>query len=151
MQLKAEGNAVCYSCHAPEKFDTPDHTHHMATGTGAKCVNCHMPVTTYMVVDDRYDHSIRIPRPDLSETMNTPNACNKCHKDKTVNWAATNFKQWYGDKIPKDKTYGELLYAASKMMPEASRLCLCYCPPLLTLPSQRQRQWSNTTSLPPRR
>lgn len=119
MQLKTPGNTVCYSCHTPEKFDTPDHTHHLATSTGSKCVSCHMPVTTYMVVDDRYDHSIRIPRPDLSETMNTPNACNKCHQDKTVSWAATSFKQWYGDKIPKEKTYGQLLYATSKFSSES--------------------------------
>ena len=38
-----------------------------------------MPVKTYMVVDDRRDHSLRIPRPDLSDELGTPNACTQCH------------------------------------------------------------------------
>lgn len=119
MKIKTTGNALCFSCHAPEKFDVPGHTHHLANSTGAQCVNCHMPVTTYMVVDDRRDHSIRIPRPDLSLTMNTPNACNKCHADKTVSWAAKSFLEWYGNKLPQQKTYGELLYAVSKLNAES--------------------------------
>ena len=41
-----------------------------------------MPETTYMEVDPRRDHSIRIPRPDLSVNLGTPNACTKCHLDK---------------------------------------------------------------------
>jgi hypothetical protein len=41
---------------------------------GAQCVNCHMPTKTYMVVHDRRDHSIRVPRPDLSLSIGTPNA-----------------------------------------------------------------------------
>ncbi len=117
MQLKASGNNVCFSCHAPQKFDVVDHTHHAANSPGSACVNCHMPVTTYMVIDDRRDHSIRIPRPDLSLTMGTPNACNKCHVGKSVDWAAKNFLHWYGDKLPRTRTYGELLYATAKNTP----------------------------------
>jgi predicted CXXCH cytochrome family protein len=114
MQLKATGNTLCSSCHSPAKFDGPQHTHHQLKSIGAECVNCHMPVTTYMVIDERRDHSIRIPRPDHSLVNGTPNACNKCHMDKSVRWAADNFKKWFGDKLPKEKTYGELLYAVSK-------------------------------------
>lgn len=44
-------------------------------------MNCHMPPTTYMEIDVRHDHSIRIPRPDLSLVINTPNACTACHLD----------------------------------------------------------------------
>ena len=43
------------------------------------CAECHMPETTYMEVDPRRDHSIRIPRPDLSVALGTPNACTRCH------------------------------------------------------------------------
>ncbi len=32
-----------------------------------------------MEVDPRRDHSIRIPRPDLSMALGTPNACTRCH------------------------------------------------------------------------
>lgn len=119
MKVKATGNALCTSCHQPAKYDGPQHSFHKAAGTGNQCINCHMPVTTYMVIDNRLDHSIRIPRPDHSLTMGTPNACNKCHTDKTVKWAADSFTKWYGRKLPKEKTYAELLYAVSKYIKES--------------------------------
>jgi tetratricopeptide (TPR) repeat protein len=119
MQLKLEENALCGSCHAKEKFDVPSHTFHPVNSAGAQCVNCHMPTTNYMQIDVRRDHSIRIPRPDLSLQLNTPNACNKCHTNKSVKWAADQFIKWYGDQLPKEKTYGELLYAISKMNKES--------------------------------
>lgn len=34
-----------------------------------------------MAVDRRRDHSLRIPRPDLSVSLGTPNACTGCHLD----------------------------------------------------------------------
>ena len=114
MQLKASGNAVCYSCHAPETFNTLQHTHHPLSSPGSECANCHMPITNYMVIDQRRDHSIRIPRPDLSEKLNTPNACNKCHANQPVSWAAKYFKDWYGEKLKATPTYGELMATTSK-------------------------------------
>jgi predicted CXXCH cytochrome family protein len=114
MQIKTQGNALCYSCHAPEKFDVPEHTHHEKNSIGATCVGCHMPVTNYMMIDARRDHSIRIPRPDLSESMHVPNACSKCHADKTTAWSTKFFMEWYGDKLPKQKTYGELRQIIAK-------------------------------------
>ena len=59
--LYAEGNGLCARCHAPHRFDTPEHHFHKAESTGALCVECHMPVRSYMVVDPRHDHSLRIP------------------------------------------------------------------------------------------
>jgi tetratricopeptide (TPR) repeat protein len=114
MQLKAIGNAVCSSCHAPETFDVPQHTHHQLNSPGSMCANCHMPITNYMVIDQRRDHSIRIPRPDLSQSLGTPNACNKCHANQTISWATNHFKDWYGNKLPAVETYGELLNTVSK-------------------------------------
>jgi tetratricopeptide (TPR) repeat protein len=114
MKLKLPGNETCNTCHSPAKFNVEAHTHHPENSVGASCANCHMPVSTYMGVDDRRDHSIRIPRPDLSLTIGTPNACNKCHTDKPVSWTAKAFSEWYGDKLPKAKTYGEHLYTISK-------------------------------------
>jgi tetratricopeptide (TPR) repeat protein len=44
-----------------------------------------MPQTTYMEVDPRRDHSLRVPRPDLSVQFHTPNACTGCHlRDKVL-------------------------------------------------------------------
>lgn len=83
-KVKFEGNLLCTSCHQHPsgKYDTPAHHFHKSGSTGTSCVECHMPETTYMEVDPRRDHSIRIPRPDLSVDLGTPNACTKCHLDK---------------------------------------------------------------------
>jgi len=111
--LKAEGNALCTQCHTetkPERFvnqdpsglfDTPEHTRHQAGSTGAQCANCHMPERTYMKVDPRRDHAFVIPRPDLSATLGTPNACTTCHVGRTNDWAAETMDKWYGTQWRK--------------------------------------------------
>lgn len=80
-KLKYDGNKLCTSCHQhpAAKYDTPNHHFHKEGSTGASCVDCHMPATTYMEVDPRRDHSLRIPRPDLSVQLGTGNACTQCH------------------------------------------------------------------------
>ncbi len=82
-KLKEQGNRVCTSCHQhPEaKYDSVGHHFHAVGKPGSFCVDCHMPNTTYMDVDPRRDHSLRIPRPDVSLQLGTPNACTGCHVD----------------------------------------------------------------------
>lgn len=94
LQLRAPGNAVCAQCHVPAHYDNKQHHHHEEGSAGAQCANCHMPETTYMGVDPRRDHSMRIPRPDLSVVMGTPNACNQCHEDKEAPWALQALQEW---------------------------------------------------------
>ncbi|MCK4824140.1 tetratricopeptide repeat protein, partial [bacterium] len=62
-----------------------------------------------MGVDFRNDHSLRIPRPDLTVEIGTPNACNGCHVDKTTKWAVDYIVQWYG--ISRKPHYGSVLAA----------------------------------------
>ena len=99
LKLRAPGNAVCAQCHLPAKFDTAQHTHHGEGTPGAACAACHMPTTTYMGVDPRHDHSLRIPRPDVSVKLGTPNACNNCHAKQNAQWAADAIGKWT-DKPP---------------------------------------------------
>jgi len=87
-RLRKEGNALCTQCHDRQAFDSPQHHFHAAGTAGARCVSCHMPQRTYMVVHQRRDHRIAVPRPDLSETLGTPNACAACHRDRGDAWAA---------------------------------------------------------------
>jgi tetratricopeptide (TPR) repeat protein len=54
-----------------------------------------MPTTTYMSIDPRHDHGIRVPRPDLSVGTGVPNACNRCHLDKSAEWASQWAQRWY--------------------------------------------------------
>jgi predicted CXXCH cytochrome family protein len=90
----ASQNGVCTQCHKPAIYDVAQHSHHKPGSSGAQCSNCHMPETTYMGVDPRRDHSLRIPRPDLSVVMGTPNACNQCHTDQNPQWALDALRQW---------------------------------------------------------
>ena len=129
--LKAAGNALCTQCHSPAQqaagearfaglqsklYDSPAHHFH-ATGTpGAQCVNCHMPARTYIVVDPRRAHSFRIPRPDLSDKLATPNACTGCHEEQTPAWAAQQISRWYGAK-QRPPHYGEVIAAARNGAP----------------------------------
>ena len=107
LQLYNEGNALCNRCHLAERFDTPEHYHHDVGSPAAACVSCHMPETTYMVVDPRRDHSFRIPRPDLSLRFDTPNACDGCHVSEGARWAADAVAEWFGPERPA--SYVELL------------------------------------------
>ena len=65
-------------------YSTAKHHFHAPGSAGARCVGCHMPATTYMVVDPRRDHSLRVPRPDLSVKLGVPNACNGCHANRSA-------------------------------------------------------------------
>ena len=67
-----------------------------------------MPVKTYMVVDPRHDHSLRIPRPDLSVKLGTPNPCNGCHVSFSAEWAAGKLKEWYGKPAKGFQDYAEV-------------------------------------------
>lgn len=94
--LRADGNALCGQCHAAARFDTTAHHRHAPGSAGAQCANCHMPTATYMEIDSRRDHSIRVPRPDLSVQLGTPNACNACHSNRDAGWATDHVRAWFG-------------------------------------------------------
>ena len=115
----AKGNALCVRCHVPKPenptlYDSPTHHHHPVGTKGSQCVECHMPEKNYMVVDPRRDHSIRVPRPDLSVKLGTPNACNRCHDDKDAQWAADWVAKWHGPERARDVRHAETFAAARK-------------------------------------
>jgi Flp pilus assembly protein TadD len=104
LTLRRAGNALCTHCHSAPKLDTPEHHKHR----NVQCVDCHMPEKTYMGVDPRRDHSLRVPRPDLTVKIGSPNACNNCHSDRPAKWAAAAVERWYG---PREPHWGEALHA----------------------------------------
>ncbi len=118
-RLRAEGNNVCMQCHSAQKYDSPTHHFHKMGSAGARCVECHMPTRTYMVVDARRDHSIRIPRPELSVKLGTPNACTNCHTDKSAQWASDFVNKWYGHAPQGFQRFAETLNAGSVGTPGA--------------------------------
>ncbi|MBU3918214.1 tetratricopeptide repeat protein [bacterium] len=121
-KLILEGNALCLQCHRTDIYDTEKHHFHKAVyqgkaSSGDDCVSCHMPQKIYMGVDARADHSLRIPRPDLSHEIGSPNACasNGCHHDKPTDWLIKAISKWYG--LRSRPHYGSILAAARNRKP----------------------------------
>jgi predicted CXXCH cytochrome family protein len=119
LKLVREGNDLCLQCHVAATYDNSEHHFHKKIhegkpSDGALCVKCHMPEQTYMLVDERADHSFRVPRPDLTRKIGSPNACNAagCHGDKSVAWSIENFEKWYG--IARKPHYGTTLAAGRR-------------------------------------
>jgi Flp pilus assembly protein TadD len=111
-KLRVAGAGVCTQCHAPATYADAKHSHHAASARQPDCISCHMPARTYMVVDTRHDHSLRVPRPDLSAKLGTPNACNACHADKTPEWAAAAVAGWFGPQRKGFQTFAPAFAAA---------------------------------------
>jgi len=117
--LRAPGDAVCGQCHLMAKYESASHRHHETVSGAIPCVSCHMPGRKYMVVDRRHDHSFRIPRPDQSAKLGTPNACNDCHGDKSSQWAASAVESWFGPQRKGFQTYAEAFHSAWTEQPDA--------------------------------
>jgi Tfp pilus assembly protein PilF len=135
MKFHKDGNDLCLQCHRADQYNTKDHHFHKiegepgdpimgkdgqvlySVGEGAECFKCHMPGRYYMGIDYRNDHSIRIPRPDLSVALKTPNSCKDCHWDKPDQWSADYYKKWYG--IKERSHYATVFAAGRKGAPEA--------------------------------
>jgi tetratricopeptide (TPR) repeat protein len=115
-------DASCLTCHAADRFAVGQHHLHPPASKGASCVACHMPATTYMVVDPRRDHSFRVPRPDLSATLGTPNACNGCHADRTPKWAADAIEAVHGKARKGYQRFAEALDAGRRNHPAAQSM-----------------------------
>jgi Tfp pilus assembly protein PilF len=119
-----EKNDLCTQCHRAEVYDSKGHHFHKKVHNGQPseghlCVKCHMPGRIYMGADYRPDHSLRIPRPDLSAELGTPNACSAqgCHADKPLSWNVEHYNKWYG--TTRKPHYGETIAAGRTRQPEA--------------------------------
>lgn len=117
-QLKIEGNGLCLQCHG-DTYNQPQHTLHPLGSAGSQCIDCHMPIATYMKVDERRDHSLRVPRPDLSDKLGTPNACQQCHREDN-----STLSQWqlahYGSNWQQPH-YGEVFWRAERGYPDSRK------------------------------
>lgn len=124
-QLRIEGNGLCLQCHEAGTFQTEAHFFHEPGSEGAQCVACHMPERVYMGVDGRRDHSFRIPDPIASLQLGVPNACNDCHTEQSVQWAADVMQQRSGRTEP--------VYAHASVLHAARNSDDTVVPDLLTL------------------
>jgi predicted CXXCH cytochrome family protein len=97
---KMETNQACYQCHAEYQAKLTDHTHHQAGSSGSQCYNCHMPNTTYGLLEFSRSHKIDSPSVTTELHSGRPNACVLCHLDQSLPWAAKNLASWYGQPEP---------------------------------------------------
>jgi tetratricopeptide (TPR) repeat protein len=102
-------------------FDDARHHHHASGTPGSFCVDCHMPATTYMVVDPRRDHSFRVPRPDLSARLDTPDACGSCHT-RGPEWAEQAVERWFPRGRAGRDHYGQAIHAGRQWSIDRDRL-----------------------------
>jgi Flp pilus assembly protein TadD len=124
LKLVKPGNDLCLQCHRSSDYDSENHHFHKKIhegrpSDGALCVKCHMPERPYMVIDDRADHSLRAPRPDLTLQIGVPNACSQsgCHDDKPVKWSVDAYTKWYG--LARKPHFGTVLAAGRALAPDA--------------------------------
>lgn len=90
------GNEACLQCHESYREDISAHTHHAADSSGSLCYNCHMPYTSYGLLKAVRTHTIVSPSAQVSLETGKPNACNQCHLDQTLEWAANGLTSMYG-------------------------------------------------------
>ena len=138
LRPRRPGNTLCTTCHssAPQppphvdvatlqrkNYDSREHHFHEPGTSGSACVDCHMPQKTYMIVDPRRDHAFRIPRPDLSARLGTPDACTACHRERDAVWAAAEIEQRFGKK-KRPADFGTALAAGRAGTPGAAEQLL---------------------------
>jgi len=86
---------VCLQCHQANNYAQKSHHQHQENSTGAQCVSCHMPETTYMEIDKRRDHGWHKPTPNIAQQFETPDTCLTCHKEKDSNWSSDYVSGWF--------------------------------------------------------
>lgn len=107
LKLPQEDNSLCMRCHAGGTkvgetaspiIDPATHSPCPTGSKGRRCVECHMPESSYMARDPRRDHSFNSPDPQLSAELGIPNACTMCHTNMDNAKAAQVVSSFYPGK-----------------------------------------------------
>ncbi|RBW64426.1 deca-heme c-type cytochrome [Vibrionales bacterium C3R12] len=125
-ELKIAEEAVCSQCHIASEYTPEKHTFHEANTEASQCTTCHMPETTYMEVDPRRDHSWHIPRPDISQHIQTPNVCTSCHEDQTDQWADKQIGEWFPDSKYRNQQHFAVAFYADSIGHRGAEDALAY-------------------------
>jgi len=112
-KVRVAGNYMCLTCHygpLPQtnnvlntqpigpRIDPETHSRHKVGTRGDFCTDCHMPQTVYMQRHARHDHGFTIPDPRLTKELGIPNACNRCHTERSAEWSLETIVKWYGPR-----------------------------------------------------
>ncbi len=127
------GNLLCLRCHNGSRPNAPvinpsAHSFHNVpqsesnlNESGGECVNCHMPQTVFMQRQRRHDHGFTIPDPLLTQQFGLPNACNRCHADKSAEWSLAAVEKWYGPRMERSSRRRAQWIARARIGDIASR------------------------------
>lgn len=98
------GDEACLGCHEGLRADPRAHTRHEPSSEGSRCASCHMPHTSYALLKGIRTHRIASPRVqplrDGAGRGLEPNACNLCHLDRPLAWAADALAAGWGTPRP---------------------------------------------------
>ncbi len=126
MKRLVAGNNLCLRCHSGSNPNAPlidpvKHSFHSPTNSGFTCTGCHMPTTTYMQVHHRRDHGFTIPDPLLTKQFGIPNACSRCHADKSTEWSLEYVEKWYGARMQRHTRERAQWIAKARLGDDAAR------------------------------
>jgi tetratricopeptide (TPR) repeat protein len=113
-----------------------------------------MPTRLYMVVHARHDHSLRVPRPDLSARFGTPNACEGCHAEHAPKWAEETIARWRDKSVAPRVHFAEALEAGRRGSADSEQRLAALAddtsqPPIARATAVRELvSWLTSRSLP---
>ena len=112
LRPKMDSDLACLQCHKDMSARLVAHTHHPAESSGSRCYNCHMPRTTFGLLHAMRSHQVSSPSVQESIAYGRPNACNLCHLDQTLGWAAQHLHTWYNQPVPELSEDDRMIAAA---------------------------------------
>ena len=136
-ELVKKGNDLCLQCHRAHEYDTcgtsfsqkerarKGKAHQIRRGRGCCSTSAPAPnassaicraATIWASITARII-AFEFPVPDLSVKIGTPDACIRCHIDKTVQWSDETITKWYGPG--RRQHYGTVIDAGRKRQPAA--------------------------------
>lgn len=89
---------ACLSCHGA--IDRRTHTHHAPGSSGSRCVSCHMPRTTFALLQAIRTHRVESPNVAASVAAGRIPACNLCHLDRSLRWSESVLDHWRDRTAP---------------------------------------------------
>lgn len=93
------GDGACVDCHAPAERSAGHAAHAVVQREGGDqvevtCLDCHMPRTTYGLLEGLRSHRITTPDPGAwLGRDDMPDACTQCHVTRSRAWAAAGMAQ----------------------------------------------------------
>ena len=103
-QLEAgmRGDTACTQCHPQFSADIEAHTRHAPGSSGSRCMNCHLPYTTYGLLKSIRSHRVTSPSVATEVETGRPNACNACHLDQSLAWTQARLERDFGVAAAQD-------------------------------------------------